>query len=162
MAFTSDYKFRGKHATYVKFLSKNRGELRENGVNVFNRILDVYLLAPIIGLYYNKRGVVDHDSNDTSTIFYAQIEQEKPALDYVYRMVIMCDVNTDKDYIGRVEQAFKYDNDSIQTENNDRVFNSYVLGGVEYLYDLFKADVGDEEAIFEHILELVNEFDSNE
>ena len=45
MFFDREYVFKGKHAKYVN-------ELKEN---IFNRNIDVFILAPVLGLVYNRK-----------------------------------------------------------------------------------------------------------
>lgn len=161
MAFTSDYKFHGKHAEYVHFLTKLLNQNRDDGINLFQRVVDVYMIAPIFGLMYNRFSNIDYSSNTSSTISFSTINNERDRLEYIYRLIIMCDVRVNRTNKEAVDQAFKYDDDKEQLAINDATFNGYVLGGVEYLYEYFKDTLDDEELKFNRILELINELDPN-
>lgn len=159
--FDNEKKFYGKHASYVKFLCKDKNVNTENGLNLFESKIELYTLAPLIGLIYNRKSKIDRSIDDTSTIQLQQIKNHEDDLIYVYRVIMLLD---DKENISdekRIERAFKYDDDKKRVEENMKIFDSYALGGIEFLYEMFKDDLISREDLLFHIGDLLdfNEFD---
>lgn len=136
--FDGDYVFRGKTATYAKFLAKNKGVEDEERANVFDKVIDVLLIAPLVGVAEGNYISEEEDPNsDKSTIQYATIHTNRNELKFVYRMVMLANPlsqnNEDK-----ISQAFRHDMDSDSENPNMKIFNGYVRGGIEILYEQFK------------------------
>jgi len=132
MFFDREYVFKGKHAKYVIEL-KNA---------IFSRNIDVLILAPVIGLVYNRKSTVDSSEeyvNLTTKIFAEQMTSENEKILFNYRLcMLLSDENDDKE---KIDNAFRYytgeDAEHIQMfEKNIKIYNSYILGGVEILYEL--------------------------
>lgn len=151
--FDSDYQFKGKHATYVKFLNKD-----ENGANVFERMLDVYMLAPIIGKLYGRRSGVDKESSDTARIFADAIIKEQHKLKYIYRLIMLCHEEEGLTEDAKVKMAFKDDGSKDDLAKNMEIFHSYMLGGVEVLYEKFSEDNTTRDDYLYQIYKLIEGF----
>ena len=132
MFFNEEYVFKGKHAKYVNIL---KGSL-------FNRNIAVLLLDPILGLVYDRKASVDTTSEDkeiTTNIFAETMIRENQKILYNYRLCILL-----SDEYGEQEKrdnAFKYytgeDQENIENfKKAIELFNSYILGGVEILYEI--------------------------
>ena len=131
MFFNKEYVFKGKHAKYVK-------ELKEV---LFDRNVDVLILAPIIGLAYNRRGSIDNcnsQNTETTKIFSDVMINTSNKNIFNFRLCILNSPEfTDEE---KKDIAFKY-----YTGDDDQhadlfaravnVYNSYILGGVEILYE---------------------------
>lgn len=154
-----EYKFVGKHAEYAKFLCKDKGQLRENGVNVFNRVIDLYMVAPLVGLMNEKKSSIDTSINETSTVQLQQMENESDNLEYIYRIIMLLDNADNLSEKERIARAFRNDEDEIKFRENMQLFHSYVLGGVEIIYSAyFENDVKNEKERNRHIIEFVNDY----
>lgn len=122
----------GKHAYYADML-KERG--------FFNRILDVYINAPLVGLTYNRKSDKDRSpvyKDVDKKIFMEQISKELSTLEFVYRLTLLLDQQQSIPLEERVNRAFRddaFDDISKKHEENMSLFNSYVLGGIEILYE---------------------------
>lgn len=132
MFFDREYVFKGRHAQYVIEL-KNA---------IFNRNIDVLILAPIIGLVYDRRSDIDTSeefANTTTKIFAEQMTSENEKILFNYRLcMLLSDQFNDNE---KVDNAFKYYiGDDVEHkdifEKNIKIYNSYILGGVEILYEL--------------------------
>ena len=140
--FNSDYVIYGEHATYAKFLCKERLIEREDGVNVFDRVVDLLMVAPLVGIckgrYVPQRDTTSENKNDKSTVLLAQIDNEKRNLVIIYRLVMLANPlssGTDKD---KVDQALRFDSVPDSQNPNMDIFDGYVRGGIEYLYESFR------------------------
>ena len=157
MIFTG-YKFRGKHATYAKFLATERGSEREDGLNVFIRVLDVYMVSAVMGIMYGKRSQIDESNSDTSDIQAQAMIKEQEQLMYLYRLILLCDESSGLSEQEKISRAFKTDGDEDAVRKNLVLFNSYVLGGIEILYERFKDCYGNDSEIFDEILDFAQSF----
>jgi len=147
--FEREYAFKGKHAIYVKELSET----------LFPRYIDVYIIAPLVGLYYNRTASIDGNQNETAKIFAEQLVAERKRLEFAYKLVILCDKNflIDENFEERIKRAFSND-ESIINENM-RIFEEYVLGGVEVLYEkIIGEDKEDKDEYIGKFIEFINDF----
>jgi hypothetical protein len=136
-----EFRFRGRHAEEVQFLCTERGQKRDNSVNLFRRVIDVYMVAAIMGLRYGRKENVD-DSNmsASSTVPQSAMNTESQNLDFLYRLILLLDRSEGLSEEERIDRAFKSDTDKRAVEKNMELFNSYVRGGVDVLYEQFSKD----------------------
>lgn len=137
--FDKEYSFTGKHAEYVKDL-KEKAQL-------FDRNLDVYILAPIIGFLYGRIGT--KDSGETTTkIFGDQLRGEQLKLKFNYRLLMILDDSDDLSEEEKIDRVFRDSGDEEILRKNMELYNSYVLGGLEYLHEkVYKEGLKREEYI---------------
>lgn len=132
--FTDDITLHGKHAQYVK-------ELASADLKLFNRNLDVFMNAAIVGLIYNVREEREKDSQykDVQTnILAAAINKERANLDYIYRLIMILDDSTNLALEDKINRAFRDDSNSDVSDRHEKnleLFKSYALGGITILYD---------------------------
>jgi hypothetical protein len=134
--FDKDIILRGKHATYAKSLcptQSNKGENSQGNIAVFGRVLDVYMTAAIVGLVQGLRADVDDTSSDDVRIFTQQLVGAKLELEWIYHMIVLIDNSRQLDIDDKISYAFRGDNE----QDNLQLFDSYVRGGVEWLYNQF-------------------------
>lgn len=156
--FDDDIKIRGGHATKAKFLSKDRNKERENGANVFQRVIDLYMLAPIIGLIYGERAEENKSSTDTVNIMASVVIKEQSKLKYIYRLSMLCHDESNLTNEEKIKRAFKDDINKDALMENMKIFNSYVLGGIDVLYRKFTEDCTTKDDYLNKIYELVEGF----
>ena len=139
--FEKDYTIYGMHATYIKYLV--------NEAKVFERYIDVYMTAAAIGCLYDKRGT-ENTSTDRARIYADAFSTEREKCMELFRMVILADASKPWNAEERTNICFRYRDEkienavpsitdeevSIMKEAMD-LFHSYMLGGVELLYDNF-------------------------
>ena len=127
--FTTEYSFRGVYADKVKELTTLKFD-KEN--TLFNRNMDVYLLAPIIGFLYQKRSPIDKSTN-TTKIFAETLVQYQKEMEFAYRLVMLLDAEYEPDAQKRIDKAFK---EYINPAQEDLArIDEYVRGGVDILYE---------------------------
>lgn len=131
MFFDKEYAFKGKHAQYVIELVSA----------IFKRNVDVLILAPILGLIYNRTASEDLTSELSSIstkVFAEQMVRENEKILFNYRLCMLLEGNVNNQT--RIDNAFRYYNeiggDLDRFANNINRYNSYILGGVEILYEL--------------------------
>ncbi len=151
--FDNDILIKGKHATYLKFLSDKTKQLGDssakNGAGVFKRYIDVLLVAPLIGVMQNKRADEDK-SDDRANILAAAVLKEKSNLEFVFNLVMLNDTSKGLDADQKINFIFR--------ENGDYdLFMQYVRGGIEYLYEYFTDGASTKADYFEKILNLISD-----
>ncbi len=129
--FDKEYTFKGTHADKVirltaKFDDKN---------SIFKRNIDVYMMAPIIGFLYQRKSESNMDGEHRTTkIFPEQLLNCQNELAFNYRLIMLLDKNNEKDIKKRIDKAFREYNSKNAVED-EKLFDSYVLGGVDVLYE---------------------------
>ncbi len=128
MYFNKEYVFKGKHAKYVM-------ELKDV---LFDRNVDVLLLAPILGMAYNRKSYVDNSTNETTKIFSDVMINNQGKNLYNFRLSVLTSMDFTEEE--KKDLAFRYytgeDEDHMELFNRGiNNYNSYVLGGVEILYE---------------------------
>lgn len=134
MLFEKEYSFRGIHAEKVNKLT---AQFDSNGTaKLFTRNIDVYIIAPLIGFLYGRKVEIDKSNNETTKIFPEQLSKEQTNLKYNYQLIMLLDKKNDTSFDERLNKAFRYyGNDSEQTLNDENLFEQYVRGGVDVLYE---------------------------
>lgn len=140
--FKSEYKFRGKHAKMVSEL----WYLSDYEHTYFKRLVDIIPLAAIIGFRMNRKAVEDYAPVETKTVFLQQMLNAKEDLDFIMQMMIMLECAEGLSQEQAVKKAFRGAGTKEEFEQYQEMFDSYVRGGVEELYErliIRKADSDD-------------------
>ena len=143
--FENDYTISGKHATYLKFLAVKNSKEDDtvegaNAARLFERYIDVYMNAAVWGLLYSRTAPKDNSSEDKARIYADAFAKERENCVFLYRMVMLLDKTIDLPSEERVNRAFRYDTQPGKEEdfkNNMELFNSYIRGGIELMYEQF-------------------------
>ena len=154
MLFKGDYSFRGTHADKVIELT---APFNEKGNKLFIRNLDVYLLAPIVGFLYGRKAEIDA-TGKTTNILYDAMSKEITALWFNYRLIMLLDKNNESDFNQRVEKAFRY-YDSEQAKTDEELYECYVRGGVDILYEKLISSANAPEDYLKNLYEFLEEFE---
>lgn len=124
--------FVGKHRDYVEQLW-TKGKIQESH---FERLVDLYAIAAIIGLRTGKKSPEINDGTGLKrTVQMKQIIGCHQVLLTIMRLILIFDENRNLSLEERVESAFVIPEDEEMYRVNMELFNSYARGGVEYLYD---------------------------
>ena len=132
--FERDYNFKGKHATIVTQLTTELDS--EMKFKLFDRNIDVFILAPIIGFLYGRRASVDSggaSSDNVKKINFDQMNRESYTLNYNYRLLMLLHDKEKIDIEERLNRAFRYFGDDEKRKECEMLFESYILGGIEVL-----------------------------
>lgn len=155
--FSSDIYVRGKYASWLKFLSEKteKNDKSEKVAGVFKRDIDVYLTAAVIGLNFGLRREADNNS-DKAKIHVDTVLKEQNNLMFIFRIAMLVDNSTGLNADEKIKRAFK----SPDTPENIELFNSYVRGGIEWLYEQFTEGTTTKDDYLAKIYEIVNSFNS--
>ena len=153
MIFNGDYQFKGEYAEKVNFL---RDAL--SGTNsLFNRILDIYILAPIVGFLYNRTAPIS-SGGMTANVLYEAMSKELETLWFNYRLIILLDKEHEPDFEKRVNKAFRYYGKEEALPDESR-YESFVRGGVELLYEKLIVPSRTEEDYLKNLYDFMEEFE---
>ena len=150
--FDKGYVFKGRHAEYVNDLTKNYDD---DGHKLFNRNYDVYLLAPVIGFLYQRKAEPDQNGDFRTSILPDILMKNSDDLMFNFRLVMILDKKAEPDPEKRIDKAFKGENDDADSE----LYDSYVLGGVEVLYEKLMQNVNTSEEYTSRLFDFIEEFD---
>lgn len=157
--FKTDYKFRGKHAKMVSEL----WYLNDYEHTYFKRLVDIIPLAAVIGFRMNRKAPEDYAPIEPRTVFLQQMLNAKEDLDFILQMMIMLDNAQNIPQEQAVKKAFRGAETKEEFEEYQDMFDSYVRGGVEELYErlvIRKADSDDKfyENKTANLMELLERF----
>ena len=151
--FESDVNITGIHATHLKFLV--------NEAKVFNDYIDVYMNAAVFGYLYSQKVERDpSDSTDRARIYADAFSTHRTECIFLYRLIMLLDesqLSTEE----RLDRAFRYDaNPEKETElqTSIELFNSYVRGGIEYMYSHFTTGCTSRDDYIRSIFEVSRNF----
>lgn len=156
--FNKPYEFKGKHATYIRFLSASTQRLDKEAkiAGIFDAAADIYMIAPLIGTAYNLRSPVDNSIQDSYTIFGDAIINRQVSLEAVYRLIMLSEKSIDLSSSERIERAFKDDEILENVNANVELFHEYMRGGIEWLYEHINEGTTPQDDYLEKVKELVN------
>ena len=134
--FLNEIEFVGDYSQMVRYL--------KDTIGLFPTYREVYLISAAVGYYLNKhesQGLADAKFQPAS-IFPTELMKKRSELRFIYRMIMLSEDKPELSIEDYMNRAFRDDPDSDQTremlKENMTVFNSYVCGGLEYLYRLFE------------------------
>jgi hypothetical protein len=158
MLFVKEYSFRGNHAERVLRLTTHLGNDKE--IKIFDRNVDVYIIAPLIGFLYGRKAELDK-SNAETKIFPEQLSNEQTTLQYNYRLIMLLDKKHEASFEERVNKAFRYyGNEGEQTILDEQLFEQYVRGGVDVLYEKLIENAITTEEYLKNLYDFLDEFDA--
>lgn len=160
--FDKEYSFKGKHAEMVSMLTSEFTVSTTSNISstpkkhkLFDRNLDVYILAPIIGFMYGRKAEVDTKSDIKPTkIFQGQLSSGYDDLVFNYRLIMLLDKSNEPDSEKRIEKAFRGN----QNLDDEALYNRYVLGGVEVLYEKLMKDAKTADEYVNRLYDFLEEF----
>ena len=129
--FRKEFQFTGKHARMAGEL----WVLNDSKNSYFRRLIDLYILAPIIGFRLNRKAEADNSDGDTKSVFPEQILKERDKLEFIMQMILMLEYTDEKDYKSCVNLAFREPETVEAFQRYNKLFHDYVRGGVEELYE---------------------------
>lgn len=125
-----EYVFKGSHAAKVKALTR---EFPQSKNSFFKNNIDVFILAPIVGVLYGKTAQFDKEKDDTK-IFTDQFNSHYNDLMFSYRLVLLSVGKDKKSLEERVSRAFNGESRGT-SEEDFKLFEKYLLGGIDVLYE---------------------------
>lgn len=135
--FDRDYTFKGKHANIVTQLTTEIDS--ETKFKLFERNIDVLIIAPIIGYLYGRMSEKDEsgqvNTDNVKKINFDQMNRESYTLNYNYELIMLLHNKEIDDIEIRLNRAFRYAKGTVEKEECNKIFEKYVLGGIEVLQE---------------------------
>ena len=120
--FENDYVFKGKHANMVTRLTSEIDS--ETKFKLFDRNVDVLIIAPIVGFLYGRTARRDESvqTDNVKKNNYQQMSNESDNLKFNYQLIMLLH-NKDKIAIEqRLNRAFRYTKDSPEIEECYKIY----------------------------------------
>ncbi len=135
--FKTDQLIKGKYADYVDALWK-QNSIQES---CFRRLTDLYAIAAMVGLRVGLKFEEDTTSEHKRTIPLQQLISNYSVLRETMRLIILFDDSDGSSAQERIKTAFKGEPDTEEEyKKYMSLFNSYVLGGIDYIYNAIIVD----------------------
>lgn len=152
--FDKQYRFTGSHAEKVGALTSVFDDVVK--AKLFERNLDVYMNAPLIGFLFKRKGIKNSDGSVADqNIFPEQLINNSEQLKYIFRLILILDIQHEPDEDARLDKAFRCFG---ADEADLQLFDAYVLGGVEILYEKLIAGSTDSVEYINRMYDFVEEF----
>ena len=156
--FENDYVFKGKHANMVTRLTSEIDS--ETKFKLFDRNVDVLIIAPIVGFLYGRTARRDESvqTDNVKKINYQQMSNESDNLKFNYQLIMLLH---DKDKIAieqRLNRAFRYTKDSPEIEECYKIYEQYILGGIEVLDEKLLVDATNVDDYINNIYNFINDY----
>lgn len=153
--FEGDHTIVGNHASKIKFFKDEAG--------LYNTYIDVYLNAVILGFLKDRRCSKDTKSTDRARIYADAFSKRRNTCVFLYRIIILLHYE-DLEKEDRINRAFRFDSDPEKlylVKENLEVFNSYALGGIEVMYEMFIEECSNsKDAYIKRSFEIIQSFNS--
>ncbi len=134
--FDKEYRFKGRHAIRMGRLTARFDE--ESKASIFDRNIDVFVNAPLVGFLFNRKAEPDDTRNpqsgeiETQHIMGDRVLGSRDELMFSFRLIMLLDKNHEPSLNKRIEKAFK----NIETSKEDEeLFYSYTRGGIDVMYE---------------------------
>lgn len=152
--FDKQYRFTGTHADKVNALTSIFDEGAK--AKLFERNLDVYINAPMVGFLHKRKGVRNSNSEIADqNIFPEQMIKHSELLKYILRLILILDAEHEPSEEKRMDKAFKHLGED---EADLALFDAYVLGGVEVFYEKLIEGSSDPTEYVNRMYDFVEEF----
>lgn len=136
-----EHRFYGTHA-------KKADELKSLGF--FPRLVDVLIVAPVIGFEYRRMAEKNTQDGAESGMFLAQLKKVDAQLEMNYKTIMLLDVDHEADEEIRLKKAFQTSPENRLPADLER-YESYVRGGIDLLHEKL---VGSGNTPYERLIEL--------
>lgn len=152
--FDKQYRFTGSHAEKVSALTSIFDETTK--AKIFERNLDVYINAPLVGFLFKRKD--SKNSNGTvadQSIFPEQLINASDKLKYIFRTILILDTEYEPNEEARMDKAFRKFG---ANEADLALFDSYVLGGVNVLYEKLIEEASSPDDYINKMYDFLEEF----
>lgn len=133
--FDRDYTFKGRHANIVTQLT---AEIDTNTkFKIFDRNIDVFIIAPIVGYLYGRESERDESGKVTvdniKKINFDQMNRESYTLNFNYELIMLLHEKDTLPIEERLDRAFRYAKGTSEKAGCDKIYEKYILGGIDVL-----------------------------
>lgn len=122
---------KGRHADYADAMWVQNNIMQSR----FRRLVDLYTIAAIVGIRIGRKVEEDTSTDNKRTVQLDAIASCRTTLTQIMRLIIIFDDSDGKTPEERIEAAFRIPETEEEYRKYMNLFNSYVRGGIEYLYE---------------------------
>lgn len=157
--FDKQYRFRGRHALRVDALTSVFDSVSR--AKLFDRNVDVYANAPLIGFLYGRTADVDDTKNPETNQVYSQnvmgdrVIYSQEELQFNFRLIMLLDKSYEPDEEARINKAFRHMGED---SNDEARFDSYVRGGIDVLYEKLIEGANSPDDFVNRLFDFIEEF----
>ena len=157
--FDKQYRFRGRHALRVDALTSVFDNVSK--AKIFERNVDVYTNAPLVGFLYGRKSDLDDTKNPETNQIYNQnvmgdrVIYSQEELLFNFRLIMLLDEEYEPDEDKRIDKAFRHTGDNPADEER---FDSYVRGGIDVLYEKLIESANSPDEYVLRLYDFVEEF----
>ena len=157
--FDKQYRFRGRHAVRVDALTSVFDS--ESKAKLFERNVDVYANAPLVGFLYGRTSDPDDTRNPETNQVYNQnvmgdrVIYSQEELMFNFRLIMLLDKAYEPNEDIRINKAFR---NMGEDPSDEARFDSYVRGGVDVLYEKLIEGVTSPDEYVTRLYVFVEEF----
>ena len=157
--FDKQYRFRGRHAIRVDALTSIFDNVSK--AKLFERNVDVYTNAPLVGFLYGRKSDLDDTKNPETNQIYNQnvmgdrVIYSQEELLFNFRLIMLLDEEYEPDEDKRIDKAFRHTGDNPADEER---FDSYVRGGIDVLYEKLVEGANSPDEYVLRLYDFVEEF----
>ena len=157
--FDKQYRFRGRHALRVDELTAVFDQ--ESKAKLFDRNVDVYANAPLVGFLYGRMADPDDLKNPETNQVHNQnvmgdrVIYSQEELTFNFRMIMLLDKAYEPDEEKRINKAFRHMGEDPQDMER---FDAYVRGGVDVLYEKLIEGVTEPDEYVRRLFDFIDEF----
>jgi len=161
--FNTNFDITGVHANYLKDLCELRGNVADkdqhNNFKIFKAYIDAYILCPLIGYQYSRKGKMGSAADGDVGILAEQIIKRSQELKYVYQILMLVDEESEPDEEKRIYRAFNF---SEKTDEEKAMIAENFLGGVEVLHEQFVDQCIDRDQYLLKIYQFTKKFNEEQ
>lgn len=155
--FENEVEFHGIYAKHLRSLKEDIG--------LFCTVREGYIISAIIGCLHSDYTWKDVDSSGADdkalSIMAGDLVKRKAELRYLYRLIMLWDEEDNLSNEEYMNRAFRDDSDDSRKDelkNNMKIFNSYAVIGIEYLYNKYK-DCRDKNEICDKLNDFIDAYE---
>lgn len=155
--FEEQYRFYGKHADMVNELTNVFDE--SSNAKVFNSNIELLLVAPLVGFVFQRKVERDRSigaSSNNESIMPGELIKRQKNLEYNFKLILLLDKKYEPDEKKRLDKAFRYFGNN---PSDYELFQSYVRGGIEVLYEKLIVNCNSPIDYVNHISDFLEDFD---
>ncbi len=164
--FNSDFGITGIHANYLKDLCELRGNVpdkdQHSNFKIFNAYIDAYIVCPLIGYQYSRKGLMGSAAEGDAGILTEAIVKRENELKYVYQILMLVDEESEPDVDRRIYRAFNFseatEEDKTMVADNMKIYTEFFLGGLEVLHEQFVDTCADRDSCLLKVYEFARKF----
>ncbi len=157
--FERDYNFKGRHAVIVTQLTSEIDT--DTKFKIFERNVDVFIIAPIVGFLYGRMSKKDEEGPATDNIKkinFDQMNRESKTLNFNYELIMLLHNKENLSIDQRLDNAFRYSTGTEEKNECYKIFEQYLLGGIDVLAEKLLKDASTVDDYINNIYNFISEY----